>query len=114
MLIIGGLPSWITRPPFDRNRTVGALNVSETKNQFRNLFILNTVLNMGLSGVTYDQKVNIAVAHFQKKIKDSERPYDYKDYDSDNKWRLFKAWTILKDTDNVAAHCCSSSQQGFR
>jgi len=40
---------------------------------------LNAVLNMELSGVTYEQKVNIAVAVFQKKVKEGKSHYHYKD-----------------------------------
>jgi hypothetical protein len=63
---------------------------------------LNVVLNSGLSGISHDEKVNIAVAYHLNKIKDGDNKYDFKGFDSENKWRLFKAWYILKDTEKVA------------
>jgi len=62
---------------------------------------LNAVLNMGLSGVTHQQKVNIAVAIFLKKVKDGSTHYQHKDFDP-NKWRLYKAYLILKETGKLA------------
>jgi hypothetical protein len=63
---------------------------------------LNVVLNSGLSGVTHDEKINIAVAMHLNKIKDGDNKYDFRSFDLENKWRLFKAWYILKDTEKVA------------
>ena len=62
---------------------------------------LNAVLNMELSGVTHEQKVNIAVAMFLKKIQEGKTHYDYRDFDA-NKWRLFKAYLVLKETGKLA------------
>jgi hypothetical protein len=63
---------------------------------------LNVVLNSGLTGVTHDEKVNIAVAMHLNRIKDGNNKYDYRPFESESKWRLFKAWYILKDTEKVA------------
>ena len=76
--------------------------------------VLNTALNMGLSGVTHDQKVNTAVAHFPKKVKDGEQPHVCKDFDSDNEWHLFESWKALKETEKVAAPVAASCPtEGF-
>lgn len=63
--------------------------------------VLNTVLNMQLSGPTYEQKVSIAVATFLKKIKPEESPIEYIEFDK-MKWRLYNAWLLLKDTDKCS------------
>jgi len=62
---------------------------------------LNAVLNMDLSGVTCEQKVNIAVAVCLKKVKEGKSHYHYKDFDA-NKWQLFKAYVVLKETGKLA------------
>ena len=51
---------------------------------------LNIVLHLGLSGVTHQQKVNIAVAVFLKKLKHGQTHYEYRDFDP-NTWRLCKS-----------------------
>jgi hypothetical protein len=57
--------------------------------------MLNTVVNMGLSGVTHQEKVNIAVAYHCKKVKDGDTPYQYKSFEV-NSWCLYKAWMDSK------------------
>jgi len=72
---------------------------------------LNIVINMRLSGIQEHENVNIAVALFLNKV-DKEKPMQtYKDFDV-MKWRLYKAWSILKETDKLAppeAACHPSS-----
>jgi hypothetical protein len=63
---------------------------------------LNIVMNSGLSGVTHEEKVNIAVAMLLKKMKEGENKYDYRSFEAKKKWRLYRAWTVLKDTEKVA------------
>jgi hypothetical protein len=63
---------------------------------------LNAVMNMNLSGVSHQQKINIAVAYFLKQVKQDNTPYDFKDFDAEKKWRLYKACLILKDTAKAA------------
>lgn len=61
----------------------------------------NKVLNMKLTGVTEQEKVNIAVAMFQKKLTaDGKSVYVYKDYKA-LEWRLYLAWIVLKDTKKL-------------
>lgn len=62
---------------------------------------------MGLSGVTYEQKVNIAVAMYLKRVKEGQTPYDLRDFDA-SKWRLFKAYLVLKDTGKLAEPTAST------
>ena len=65
---------------------------------------LNIVLNMGLSGLTHDQKVNIAVAlHLKRPLEEGKTNYDFKDFDSAKEWTYFRAWLLLRDTDKVRA-----------
>ena len=51
------------------------------------------------SGVTDDQKVNMAVAIHLQKTKVME--YQYKDFDS-TQWRFFKAWVELRTLPKFA------------
>jgi len=62
---------------------------------------LNAVMNMELTGVTEEQKVNIAVAIYLNKVKDGVSHYQCRDFDP-NKWRLFKAYQVLKETGKLA------------
>jgi hypothetical protein len=69
---------------------------------------LNAVMNMGLSGLGHNEKVSIAVAIFLKKLtKETQEGngesshYQFRDFDC-SKWRLYKAWLVLKDTEKVA------------
>lgn len=62
---------------------------------------LNLVLNMGLSGLTHEEKVNIAAAIFLKRVKEGATHHEYKGFDA-NKWRLFKAYLMLKETGKLA------------
>jgi len=68
---------------------------------------LNVVLNMGLSGLTHQEKVNIAVALCLKKMKDGDTHHQHKNFDP-NKWRLCKACVALKQTGKLAEPTAST------
>lgn len=57
----------------------------------------NTALTqvMYLSGLTNEEKINVAVAIFLKKTEPGKNLQDYKEFDP-NQWRLYKAWKVLK------------------
>jgi hypothetical protein len=67
---------------------------------------VNIVMNMGLSRVSHQEKINIAVALFTKKMKKDDNPYDHKDFEA-TKWRLYRSWNVLKDSAKAAAPSAS-------
>ena len=99
---VRGTGTWSDRDPTgDGQKAWWCVRDTLLKDVQRFYRTLNTVLNMGLSGLTHEEKVNIAVAMYLKKIKDGETPYQYKNFDA-NKWRLFKAYRVLKTTGKIA------------
>ncbi|KAG7369279.1 hypothetical protein IV203_032022 [Nitzschia inconspicua] len=63
---------------------------------------LNRVRNANLSGLTEEEKVNVAVATHLRKISVGETLYSYKNFDKIS-WRFYGAWHVLKDTEKVRA-----------
>lgn len=63
---------------------------------------VNLVVNMGLSGVTHQQKIDVAAALCLRKTADGESHCACKNFEA-NRWRLCKAWVVLKDTEKAAA-----------
>ncbi|KAG7336623.1 hypothetical protein IV203_030723 [Nitzschia inconspicua] len=63
---------------------------------------LNRVRNANLSGLTEEEKVNVAVASHLRKISVGETLYSYKNFDKIS-WRFYGAWHVLKDTEKVRA-----------
>jgi len=61
----------------------------------------NAVLNVGPSGLTHEEKVNIAVATFLKRVKEGTARCQCKSLDA-NKWRLFEAHLVLKGAGKLA------------
>jgi hypothetical protein len=62
------------------------------------------VLSMNLTGVTEQEKVNIAVAWFTGKYKENSGNsiYSFKDFNP-NDWRVYRFWMVVKDTTKCQA-----------
>jgi hypothetical protein len=62
---------------------------------------LNRVSAMNLSGLTIQQKTNIAVSMHLKKVSSATKDvYAHKD-DNPSNWRLYKSWVVLQETVKI-------------
>lgn len=77
-------------------------------------YVLNTMMNMGLSGLTHKEKVNVAVTIFFKKVKEGDVCYQYQNFDATTcpMFRLF--FNIKRLIDIQRIHSASSSQSASR
>jgi len=99
---VKGSGTWSDRDPEGNTQKVwNYIRDTLLKDVQRFYRTLNAVLNMGLSGLTHEEKVNIAVAMFLKKMKDGDTHYQHRNFDA-NKWRLYKAHLVLKMTGKLA------------
>jgi len=99
---VRGTGTWTDRDPDgDTQKVWNYIRDTLLKDVQRFYRTLNMVLNMGLSGLTHQEKVNVAVALFLKRVKDGNTHHQYKIFDP-NKWRLYKAYVVLKQTGKLA------------
>ena len=64
-------------------------------------YTTNAVINIGLTCVITEQKVNIAVATCLKQVKENQTYYQHRDLNL-GKLHIFKACLVLKNTNKLA------------